>query len=140
MELSRKSKIVKIDKQGVSKFLGELEAEVMEVMWRLNEATVKKVNRLMEANGRSFAYTTILTVMQNLEKKGLLRVRKENKKNIYSPAMTKEEFLKRMVGETVRSLIEDFPEEVVSHLVEANELQEEEIERLLKLLRERRKN
>lgn len=138
MQFSRiKTHILKVDRRGVSKFLGELEADVMEVVWKHKETSVKTVQAHLEKEGKCLAYTTVLTVMQNLEKKGLLKAKRIEKKNIYSPTLSKQEFLNKMVGEAVKSLVEDFPEQVVSHLFEGEDIDPEEIKRLLKILKER---
>jgi len=138
MQFSRfKKSVLKLDRQGISKFLGELEADVMEVVWRVKEATVKTVQAHLEKEGKCLAYTTVLTVMQNLEKKGLLKAKRREKKNIYTPTLSRDEFLDKMVGDAVRSLINDFPEQVVSHLFHGEDVNPEEIKRLLKILKER---
>jgi predicted transcriptional regulator len=141
MQFSRKkSGILKIDCRGISKFLGELEAEVMEIVWKIKEATVKTVQAQLEKEGKCLAYTTVLTVMQNLEKKGLLKSKRIEKKNLYTPTISKEEFLDKMVGDAVRSLVKDFPEQVVSHLFGGEDVDEEEIRKLLRILKERRRS
>ena len=140
MQFSRKKgEVVKIERSGISKFLGDLEADVMEVVWGSGEATVKRVLGVLEAKGKKLAYTTVLTVMQNLEKKGLLQSQRVDKKNLYFPTISKEEFLDKMVGDALESLIRDFPEHVVSHLLPKESLGEEELKRLANLLREKAK-
>ncbi len=139
MYISRKKReIFKVDRRGTSKFLGDLEAEVMEIIWELGEATVKDVWKRLLRDGKKLAYTTVLTEMQNLEKKGLLISRRECKRNVYTPTMGKKEFIDKMVGEAMHSLLADFPEQVISHLIPEEEVSKEEIERLLKLLKESR--
>jgi predicted transcriptional regulator len=67
--------------------LHELEAEVMEELWRSGEAPVRAV---MEALNKSAsperAYTTYMTIMARLHKKGLLVRRREGKTDFYARA------------------------------------------------------
>src|SRR5690349_7256712 len=57
-------------KKGLRKILGDLEADVMEAIWALGQATVHDVHqRLADAN-RELAYTTVMTVMSRLAEKG----------------------------------------------------------------------
>lgn len=61
------------ENKALLKILGPLELEVMKVIWIRKEATVQNV--LTELNKQNdYAYTTIMTVMNRLDKKGLLRV------------------------------------------------------------------
>ena len=73
---------------------GELEAVIMERLWAAGEwRTVRQVlTGLLEE--RKIAYTTVLTVMDNLHKKGWLRRQSAGRANAhqYTPVMTKEEY------------------------------------------------
>lgn len=74
--------------------LGELEADVMEQLWRQGEATVRSVLEALNASfEKARAYTTVMTVMGNLDRKGLLTRRREGKTDIYTPVMSREEYL-----------------------------------------------
>jgi predicted transcriptional regulator len=71
--------------------LHELEAEVMEEVWHGGERTVRDV--LDPINARTAtqrAYTTILTVMQRLDAKDLLRRERHGRRDAYVPALTRE--------------------------------------------------
>jgi predicted transcriptional regulator len=75
------------------KLLGELEAEIMEHMWDIGQARVRHIFRLID-NKRPIAYTTVMTVMGHLVKKGLLTRTSEGNRYIYKVARTKDEFLR----------------------------------------------
>ena len=61
----------------------------MTLMWRDGEATVRQVHELI---GGSKAYTTVMTTLDRLYKKGLLARRKSSRAFLYSPRVTREEF------------------------------------------------
>ncbi|HEY0377670.1 MAG TPA: BlaI/MecI/CopY family transcriptional regulator [Pyrinomonadaceae bacterium] len=69
--------------------LGALEREVMRLMWQDGEATVHAVHRSL---GETKAYTTVMTTLDRLYKKGLLARRKSGRAFLYSPRVTREEF------------------------------------------------
>jgi predicted transcriptional regulator len=74
--------------------LGDLEAEVMEQLWRQGEANVRSVLQALNATAeKARAYTTVMTVMGNLNRKGLLTRRREGKTDIYTPVMSREQYL-----------------------------------------------
>jgi predicted transcriptional regulator len=94
-------------KAGFSKIFGELEAQVMEVLWRRGESTVRDVYEELDAK-HSLAYTTVLSTMRNLDSKGYLRRAKSGVTHIYCPICTQEELVRKVVDEVVNGLLDDF--------------------------------
>jgi predicted transcriptional regulator len=84
--------------------LHELEEEVMEELWRTGEANVRSVMESLNARSRrDRAYTTYMTIMARLNKKGLLVRRREGKTDHYAPAYDREEYMRlRAEGEADR--------------------------------------
>lgn len=80
---------------------GEFEASVLAALWDNGElATPEVFNQV--GRPRGLAYTTILTVLKRLYRKGLVSRRGEGKAHVYSPAMSREEFSGRR-GEVLAS-------------------------------------
>jgi predicted transcriptional regulator len=74
--------------------LGALEADVMEQLWQQGEATVRSVLEAINASAeRARAYTTVMTVMGNLDRKGVLTRRRDGKTDIYRPVMSRHDYL-----------------------------------------------
>jgi predicted transcriptional regulator len=91
--------------------LHELEADIMESLWAGGEMTVREV--MDELNAQSSperAYTTFMTVMARLDRKGLLTRRREGKTDIYRPVMTRDEYLGVRAETEVSALVEQFGE------------------------------
>jgi predicted transcriptional regulator len=104
--------------QGAEKLLGELELDVMRVVWESGSTTVRDVLEAL-AQTRPLAYTTVMTVMSRLADKGLLVVDKQGKTYHYRPAYSREEFEAQAVGQVVQSLINNFGGEMaISQFVE----------------------
>jgi len=70
--------------------LGELQRAVMEVVWETGEASVHDVRAKLERR-KKLAYTTVLTVMQKLEKAGWLDHRTQGNRYIYVPTRSRDE-------------------------------------------------
>lgn len=64
--------------------LGDTELEVLHHVWRLQNATVADVQACIMKE-RSIAYSTVLTVMRNLTKKGYLTYTKDGATYVYAP-------------------------------------------------------
>ena len=70
--------------------LGALQKAVMEAVWDLGEATVQQVRDRL-GGGRPPAYTTVLSVMQKLERAGWLDHRAEGRSYVYRATRSREE-------------------------------------------------
>lgn len=120
--------------------LGELEAEVMGIVWEMGEATVRDVQRALRPQ-RSPAYTTVMTVMSRLADKRLLERRKEGRAYVYSPATARDKVAGGLLERLVGSLYDGASGRAIAHLLEADEeIDEAELERLERLIREKRES
>ena len=96
--------------------LHELEAEIMEEVWTRGECTVRDV--LDALNARSAtprAYTTIMTVMQRLDGKRLLRRERNGRRDVYAPALTREEYAQARAGAQVGELVDQYGDVALAH-------------------------
>jgi predicted transcriptional regulator len=74
--------------------LGDLEAEVMEQVWNQGETTVRSVLEAINGSSeKARAYNTVLTVMGNLDRKGLLTRRREGKTDVYRSSVSRQEYV-----------------------------------------------
>ena len=88
--------------------LGELEAEIMEAVWKQGEVTVRSVLNQLHKK-KKIAYTTVMTIMGRLYEKGLLRRRVEaGGAYIYFPGETREIFFSRLSGNLITKLLQEY--------------------------------
>ena len=97
--------------------LGPLEQEVMDVSWRLGDATVRDVHDEL-SNGRRIAYTTVMTTMTRLAAKGLLQRDTAGLAHRYRPAVSRDNYARSAVGEVLSWLLERYPEPAASYLAD----------------------
>lgn len=71
--------------------LGDLERAVMEVLWEAGPATARTVAEHLAE--RDLAYTTVLTVLTRLERKGLLRKEKAGRAHRYTAVASREDHI-----------------------------------------------
>jgi predicted transcriptional regulator len=117
--------------------LHDLEALVMEMMWRLEEAPVRTVlEELNAAGGKQRAYTTIMTIMVRLADKGLLQRRREGKTDVYVPALSRQDYRIRRAEAEVNALVQEYGEvALVSFAREMNQLDDSQRRKLQRLAR-----
>jgi predicted transcriptional regulator len=82
--------------------LGPLEQQLLSALWNCGSATVRE---LLDAGDIKLAYTTVMTTLDRLYKKQLLKRVAEGRAFRYSPRYTQEELEKAAVGETIRELL-----------------------------------
>ena len=125
--------------KGLRKVFGELEAGVMEAIWRRERATVQDVWTDLQKE-RELAYATVKTVMNRLADKGHLKRRALGRAHSFEPVMERDAFLRRVSDEVLEGLFVDFGEPVRAHLVEALKARDlPGIERLEALIREEKR-
>jgi predicted transcriptional regulator len=96
--------------------LHELETEVMEEVWNGGERTVREV--LEAINARSTpqrAYTTILTVMQRLHAKDVLRRERDGRRDVYVAALTREQYAQARAEAEVGALVSEYGDVALAH-------------------------
>jgi predicted transcriptional regulator len=96
--------------------LHELETEVMEELWARGEASVRTVMEALNAHAsKDRAYTTYMTIMARLYKKGVLDRRREGKTDIYAPKLAREEFMSARAHSEVKQLVAQYGDVALSH-------------------------
>jgi predicted transcriptional regulator len=110
-----------------------LEYEVMEAMWEMDQAVVREVvDRLRQH--RAIAYTTVMTIMNNLVTKGLLARALQGKAYLYHVALSREAFLHRASEEAVSEVLARFGDLAIARFLEvAAKLPPEDLQRLRRL-------
>jgi predicted transcriptional regulator len=103
----------------VGMHLGPLELDVMEVMWNFGASNSRDVMERME---RKLAYTTVMTTLDRLYKKGLLDREMTDRAFLYRIRLSREEWDRRRAGEMMAGFLAG-PEEsrhlLLSCLVDA---------------------
>jgi predicted transcriptional regulator len=130
----------KSSRQILENGLGALERDVMEIAWRRLEVSVRDA---CEQLGSDVAYTTVMTTMDRLFKKGLLARRKVGRAFVYHAAATKTEMEGAVATELVQSLLQrdGEPLPILSSLVDAvSDRDRALLDELERLIREKRRS
>lgn len=109
----------KPQKGKLAKVLGDLEADVMEALWKLEFGHVRKIHKEVSRK-RKVAVTTVATVLDRLYDKGLVERELKKGKGLhyeYKPAITKKQFEKTVVRSIFEGLFETFGDSAISYLV-----------------------
>lgn len=108
----------------------------MEQVWRGEEVTVRDVLEALNSGHKQRAYTTVMTIMNRLDEKGLLRRRKRGKSHVYRPAMSREEYLEARAQSEVDGLVADYGDLALAHFARQLETLDPKRRRQLRKLAE----
>ena len=114
----------------LEKLLGPLEADVVRAAWAIGEpVSVRQLlGRVNEGRSPQLAYTTVMTVMNRLAEKGILRRRKQGRGYLYEPVASDS------AGLAVRGVVRDFGDAAIAHLVDEAKSDPKVLKRLQRLL------
>lgn len=107
--------------------LGKRELDVMRVLWEMGSGTVADVRERLPAD---LAYTTVLTILRNLEEKSYVSRVAEGKAHRYSPRVDRLAARRSAIARVVDTLFHGAPEELIAHMVEDRTLTARDIRRL----------
>ncbi len=113
--------------------LGESEMEILHHVWELGEATVAEVKeRILKE--RKVAYTTVMTIMKNLNDKGYLKYRKDGNTYVYSARKRPEEVQSNLVSGMIDKVFKGSTSALVQTLVKGENLSDEELKELRSMI------
>ena len=118
--------------------LGTLQRQVMEAVWGLGEGTVHDV-RAAVTGDKELAYTTVLTVLQKLEKAGWIRHRKEGRTYVWSAARSREVEGQSSLGKLVDKLFQGSALVAFQHLLEDERLKADDLLELRRMVDAKRR-
>ena len=114
--------------------LHALEAEIMEEVWGRERATVREILEALNSGARQRAYTTVMTIMARLHRKGLLRRKREGKTHVYWPALDRADYLNARAKAGVETLVDEFGDVALAHFArQVGPLDPERLEQLRRL-------
>ncbi|HYV97459.1 MAG TPA: BlaI/MecI/CopY family transcriptional regulator [Gemmatimonadaceae bacterium] len=107
--------------------LGDRELDVMGVLWELGSGTVAEVRDRLPAD---LAYTTVLTILRNLEEKGFVAHEAEGRAHRYIPRVAQQAARRSVLARLVDKLFHGSPAQLMAHLVEEHDITPEELRKL----------
>ena len=105
---------------------GELQTQIMAVLWRLDVGTVEQVRSALSPRYRG-AYTTVQTVLNRLAERGMVHRRKVGNAFEYLPSISEDEYLSRTISDTLAGASSDARRTALARLIghlDASELTE----------------
>ncbi|HEV3262918.1 MAG TPA: BlaI/MecI/CopY family transcriptional regulator [Gemmataceae bacterium] len=114
--------------------ISDTELEVLKVLWEQGPATVREVNALLRRQGRRWAYTTVLTLLQRLEAKGYVASDKSALAHVFRADVSRDRLLRRRLKDLASQLCQGTTTPLVQALVEGHRFTAAEIDHFRRLL------
>jgi predicted transcriptional regulator len=114
--------------------LGENELDLLKMLWEHGPGTVRELNALSRQQGRLWAYTTVLTMLQRLEAKGYVRSDKSGVAHVFRPTVTRDKLLRQRLKDLSNQLCEGTATPLMLALVEGQRFTPDEISQFRQLL------
>src|SRR6516162_7673963 len=112
----------------------ERELQALKVLWQLGQATVREICDAINRQGEKLAYTTVLSLLQVMEQKGLVGHTSAGKVYSYFARVRREPTFRRLAKGFLDSVFDGAMDEYVMHALESRRLSAAEIERLERLI------
>src|SRR5688572_9430451 len=120
-------------KMGPKQKLGERELDMMQVLWQSGRATVAEVHQSLQNKRHNIAYTTVQTMLNRLEGKGLVRRDDSDRAHRYLPVLKEPAVVKRAILKLAERFFSGSVEALATRLVE-KDLSLEQLEKLQDLI------
>lgn len=116
-----------------SRYPTELELEILKILWRDGPSSVRHVrDRLAEF--RDLAYTSVMTIMTIMTKKGYLKRTRKGRSYTYAPLLTEAETARGMLGDLVDRVFDGSAVAAMVNLLETGDVDDEELAELRELI------
>jgi predicted transcriptional regulator len=111
----------------------KLEMQVLSVLWERGAVTVRELLDAMP-DGKKRAYTTILSVMQVMEKKGFVSHTQEGNAHVYAARISREKVTTPLLRSLVRDVFGGSPAAALQHLLEGHRVSRGELDEVKRLI------
>ncbi len=115
----------------------DLELQVLSVLWENGPATVRDILAALP-DGKTRAYTTVLTVMQNLERKGLVTKTREGSAHVFQTTESQEATVRPILRNLLQNVFRGRVSHVMQHLLAEDGVSDADLHEIRRLIDERK--
>jgi len=125
----------KSSEQGLEKIIGRLERAVLEILWESQGLPGREIHQRM-LKQRKLAYTTTLTVLDRMVKKGTVLRKREGGLFLYYPSLKKDEFERQVASTVIKGIYEIAPFPAISAFVDLlSTMNESEVKEIIRQIK-----
>ncbi|QDV53301.1 BlaI/MecI/CopY family transcriptional regulator [Gimesia fumaroli] len=118
----------------------KLELEILKILWEESPLPVREVRAKLETDAdRPLAHSSVITTLNIMYDKGLLRRKKDGKSFLFSPKVKKENVAGNFMGDLLSRLFDGSPSAMMLNLLETTDINSSELAELRKLIARKEK-
>ncbi|MHC4401280.1 MAG: BlaI/MecI/CopY family transcriptional regulator [Planctomycetota bacterium] len=110
------------------------ELEALKVLWRRRGATVREICDAINDGGEELAYTTVLSLMQVMEQKGLVDHQRTGKAYVYSPKVERAPTFRRLAAGFLDKVFDGAMDEYLVHALQSRNASAEQLNQLAEMI------
>ena len=110
------------------------ELEALKVLWEKQEATVQDICDAMRDDGNRLAYTTVLSLLQVMEQKGMVTHRRAGKAYVYTAVLEQQSTISGLANSFIDRVFDGAVDEYLLHALDGRKLKPEDFDRLEQLI------
>jgi BlaI family penicillinase repressor len=114
------------------------ELEALKVLWDRGSGTVREIADAMNAGREDLAYTTVLSLLQVMEQKGLVTHRRDGKAYVYLPRVERQSTFRQLASGFLDKVFDGAVDEYLVHALDAKRVSDKELDQLEAMLAEAR--
>jgi BlaI family penicillinase repressor len=115
----------------------KLELEILNILWKEHPATVGEVRETLAGQGRDLAYTSVMTMLTIMTRKGYLSRVKQKGSYLYTPILNEKSASQNLLRDIVERVFEGSMTAVMVNLLETSDIDAEELKQLRKLINQK---
>jgi len=112
------------------------ELEALKVLWERGRATVREIYQALRPQGEDLAYTTVLSLLQTMEQKGLVGRDLVGKAHAYFPRVRKDTTFRKLAGSFLDRVFDGAVDQYLVRALESRRPSVAELEELEKMIAE----
>jgi BlaI family transcriptional regulator, penicillinase repressor len=110
------------------------ELEALKVLWQHGELAVREIYDHINSGGAKLAYTTVLSLLQVMEQKGLVKHRQSGKAYLYSANVERDNTFRKLAGGFLEKVFDGAVDEYLVHALQSRRPSADELNRLEKMI------
>ena len=119
--------------------LSDLQLMVMKALWEHRTLSVSETHKLLNQE-KPMALTTVATLLKRLQEKDIIGAEKQGRKLVYFPLVSESEVKNSMLGNMLQHLFNGKPAELVHHLVDHDDISEQDLNKIRQILTQEKEN
>ncbi len=112
------------------------ELEALKVLWQREEATVREIYEQINQRGNALAYTTVLSLLQVMEQKGLVGHRQRGKTYFYFAKLRRDRTFQNLAGGFLDKVFDGAVDEYLVHALDSRRMSAAELDRLAEMIQQ----